>query len=156
MANPFISRQPGRETQQSSSVQLARRLLDHDTAPGTNDPEVASVGLRKTCARINSSLRNALGGDAADALLVRALTRIEAQHPLIADFRRSSEGNISFDALVQSVDRHGVGPVTVAIEALLAALIDILARLIGEDMTVRLIAADVPPLPPTNGGGPTS
>ena len=156
MANPLSSPQPESEPQHSSSVQLARRLLALDTSPGTDDPEVVAIGLRKTCARLSSNLRNALGADACNALLVRALTRIEAQHPLIADLRRSSEGNISFDGLVKSVDEFGIVPVTAAVEALLGALIDILVRLIGEDMTVRLVAADAAPPAVGNGGGSNS
>ena len=136
----------------SSSVQLAQRLLAYDTPPGTDDPEVVAVGLRKTCSRVSSSLRNALGTDGSNALLVRALTRIESQHPLLADLRQSSESSMSFDVLVKSVDEHGIGPVKAAIEALLAALIDILVRLVGEDMTVRLTAADAASHSGTNGG----
>lgn len=126
----------------TSSVQLARRLLAQDTPEGTQDPEAAAVGLRKTCARLSSALGNALGTEGCNALFVRALTRTEAQHPLIADLRPRGEGRISFDGLVKIVDEHGVIRVTAAIEAVLTALIDILIRLVGEDMTVRLTAAD--------------
>lgn len=152
MAKSLTFPQPTRDPELSSSVQLARQLLAHETAPGTSDPEMIAAGLRKTCARTLITLRNALGVDGCNALLVRALIRTEAQHPLISDLRRSSEGNISFDGLVKSVGDHGVVPVTAAIEALLAALIDILVRLVGEEMTVRLIAADAASHSVTNGG----
>ena len=151
MAHP-LSLSQSDDQQLPSSVLLARRLLAYDTAAGTTEPGIAAVGLRKTCARVSGALRNALGADGCNALLVRALTRTEAQHPLIADLRRTSEGNISFDGLVKSVDDHGVAPVTAAIEALLAALIDILVRLVGEEMTIRLTAADAAPHSSTNGG----
>ena len=141
MANP-LSHPPSENAEQlPSSVLLARRLLAHDTPAGSSDPEVAAVGLRKTCARVSTTLRNALGADGCNALLVRAVTRTEAQHPLIADLRRS-EGNVSFDELVRSVDEHGVVPVSAAVEALLASLIEILARLIGEEMTIRITTVD--------------
>ena len=152
MANP-LSLQKEREAQRASSADIARRLLAHDTAPGATDPEIVAVGLRKTCARISGALRNSLGVDGCNALLVRALTRTEAAHPLIKELRRNSDGGISFDVLVTSVDVHGVGPVTAAIEALLATLIDILIRLIGEDMTIRLTTAEAAMQSPANGGG---
>jgi hypothetical protein len=154
VANSLSLSQPD-DPQLSSSVQLARRLLAQDTAAGTGDPEIAAVGLRKTCARVSASLRNALGTDGCNALLVRAVTRTEARHPLIAELQRAHEGHISFDGLVKSVDEHGVDAVTAAIEALLAALIDILVRLIGEEMTVRLTAADAASHSETDGGAPT-
>jgi hypothetical protein len=144
------------DQQQPGSVLLARRLLAQDTPAGTLDPGMAAVGLRKTCARVSAALRNSMGADGCNALLVRALTRVEAQHPLIADLRRASEGNISFDGLVKSVDDHGVAPVTTAIEALLTALIDILVRLIGEEMTIRITAGDAAPQSATNDGAPQS
>jgi hypothetical protein len=156
VANPQTFQQDDGDGQPSGSVQLARRLLARDTATGASDAEIVAVGLRKTCARITSALRNAMGVDGCNALLVRAVTRTEAKHPLIADFRRSGEGNISFDGLAESVDQHGVVPVTAAIEALLAALLDTLVRLIGEEMTVRLTAADAAPESTTNGGASKS
>lgn len=150
MATPLSFHQE-RETKRTSSAQIARRLLANDTTPGTTDAEVVAVGLRKTCARVSGTLRNSLGVDGCNALLVRALTRTEAAHPLIRELRRNSDGGVSFDVLVTSVDVHGVGPVTAAIEALLAALVDILIRLIGEDMTVRLTTAEA--TPPSSGNG---
>ena len=131
-------------------------MLAADTPPGASDPEIVAVGLRKTCTRIAGGLRNALGTDGSNALLVRALARTESQHPLIADLRRSSEGNISFDALVKSVDEHGIGPVTAAVEALLAALVDILVRLVGEEMTARLTTVDTGPQSVSNSGASRS
>lgn len=113
------------------------------------------MGLRKTCARVSTALRNALGTDGCNALLVRAVTRTEAQHPLIAGLRRS-EGNVSFDELVRSVDEHGVVPVSAAIEALLASLIDILTRLIGEEMTIRLTTIDALERQGTDAGASSS
>ena len=151
MANP-LSLSQSADQQLSSSVVLARRLLAHDTGAGTTAPDIAAVGLGKTCTRVSGALRNALGADGCNALLVRALTRTEAQHPLIGDLRGASEGNVSFDGLAKSVDDHGVVPVTAAIEALLAALIDILVRLVGEEMTIRITAADAAPHSATNGG----
>lgn len=156
MANSRSSPPPEGDQQPFSSVQLARRLLACDTPPGTTDPEVVAVGLRKTCARISNALRNTLGNDGCSALLARALARTEGQHPLIADLRQSGEGHISFDGLVASVDEHGIGPVSAAIEAMLAALVDILVRLVGEDMTIRLTTADAAPQSISNEGAAQS
>jgi hypothetical protein len=47
--------------------------------------------------------------------------------------------DIQRDAVLASIDVHGIVAVRAAIEALVAALIDVLARLIGEDMAIRLI-----------------
>lgn len=133
-------------------MHLARRLLAQDTSSGSDDSELAAVALRKTCERAASSLRNGMGSDACNALLLRALTRVEAEHPLIRELRPSGDGGMSFDGLVQCVDEHGVAPTTAAIEALLAALIDVLVRLVGEELTIRLFVADAVSRPAAHGG----
>jgi hypothetical protein len=156
VANPLSVQSPDRDSKFPNSVELARRLLAQDLEPGISNPELVAVGLRKTCARTSAALRNVLGADGCSALLVRALARTQGRHPLIADLRRSSEANVSFDGLVKSVDEYGVVPVAAAIQALLAALIDILVRLIGEEMTVRLIAAEAAPQSAANGGASKS
>ena len=60
------------------------------------------------------------------------------------DIRRLDGDSIYLDGVVASVEAHGVAAVTAAIEALLASVVDILGRLIGEDMAIRLIDQDGP------------
>jgi hypothetical protein len=83
-----------------------------------------------------------MGEGGADALLARALARTEAHHPALKDIRSLKEGAIHLDGVVGSVGTHGIATVTAAIEALLATLVDILGRLIGEDMAIRLVDVD--------------
>jgi len=90
-------------------------------------------------------LRDSMGDDGSSALLARALARTEADHPALTNLRRRNEANIHPDGVVASVEAHGIAAVTAAIEALLAALVEILSRLIGEDMAIRLIDQDAPP-----------
>lgn len=105
---------------------------------------MVGAALQRTCVRVSETLRNLLGEDGRNALLVRALARTEADHPALKSICRLDEGGIQLDGVVASVEAHGVAAVTAAIEALLAALIDVLGRLIGEDMAIRLIDHDAP------------
>jgi len=128
-----------------TSLQIARRLLARE-GPGSKDkPEMVGAALQRSCLRVSESLRDSMGEDGRNALLVRALARTEADHPALKNVVRINEGSIHLDGVVASVEAHGVAAVTAAIEALLAALTDLLARLIGEDMAVRLIDPDAPP-----------
>jgi hypothetical protein len=88
------------------------------------------------------NLRDSMGEDGCTALLARALARTEPDHPALIDIRRLNDGSIHLDGVVASVEVHGVAQVTAAIEALLAALVDVLSRLIGEEMALRLIDPD--------------
>jgi hypothetical protein len=94
-----------------------------------------------------------MGEDGADALFARALARTESQHPALKNMLRLDEagGGIHLNGVVASVEAHGAAAVNSAMEALLAALVDILGRLIGEDMAIRLIDHDDPRSRPADG-----
>jgi len=126
-------------------VQIARRLLASEAAAGRErEPERVVFALQQTCLRVLENLRDAMGEDGCNALLTRALARTEADHPALTNLRRFNDGTIHLDGVVASVESHGVAAVTAAIEALLAALVDVLGRLIGEDMAIRIIDHDAP------------
>lgn len=105
---------------------------------------MAGADLQRTCLRVVENLRDAMGEDGCTALLARALARTEHDHPALKDIRRLNNGGIHLDGVMASIEAHGAAPVTAAIEAMLAALIDVLGRLIGEDMALRIIDQDVP------------
>jgi hypothetical protein len=105
---------------------------------------MVGVALQRTCLRVSESLRDSMGEDGRNALLVRALARTEADHPALKSIVGLNEGGIQLNGVAASVEAHGVPAVTAAIEALLASLIDLLGRLIGEDMAIRLIDQDAP------------
>jgi hypothetical protein len=85
-----------------------------------------------------------MGEDGHNALLARALARTEGQHPALKDIRRLNDGTVHLEGVAASVELHGVPQVTAAVEALLAVLLDVLGRLIGEDMAIRIIDHDAP------------
>lgn len=119
--------------------EIARALLARDETPGgRSNPELAAASLQRSCVRVCAVLRNAMGVDGSDALLGRALARTQAKHPAIASICRDARGT-ELDGVAAAVDKHGIEAVTVAVEALFEALVDVLARLIGEDMVVRLM-----------------
>lgn len=133
------------EAQPPSSLQVARRLLAREAAQASEgETELVGVALQRTCVRVSANMRDALGDDGWRALLVRALAHTEPQHPALTNMRLLDDGGIQPDAVLASVEAHGVAAVSAAVEALLAALIDILGRLIGEDMAIRLIDHDAP------------
>ena len=83
-----------------------------------------------------------MGDDGCAALLARALARTEGAHPVLTVMRRITDGDIVLDGVAAGVERHGIGAVTAGLEALFAALTDILGRLIGEDMALRVMLPD--------------
>jgi hypothetical protein len=104
---------------------------------------MVAAALQRALARVSANLRDSVGDDGRDALLTRALARTEPDYPALKGIRRLNNAAVHLDGVVASADAHGVAPVTAAIEALLAALVDVLARLIGEDMAMRLLDHDL-------------
>ena len=135
-----------------AAQELARRLLARETS-GAGEPAMVAAALQRACLRVSENLRDSVGDDGRNALLARALARTESGHPALKDIRQLNNGVVHLDGIVASVEAHGVVQVTAAIEALLAALVDVLGRLIGEDMAMRLLDHDLPG--PSADGGTT-
>src|ERR1051325_7706662 len=125
----------------ATATATARRLLEG--APNRpRDSRLAGEALQEACTRIVTRLRDSLGDDGCNAMLARALARTEGRHPALRKISRIHGDRIQIDGVGPGIDEFGVGAATAAIEALLAALIDILGRLVGEDMALRLIDGD--------------
>jgi hypothetical protein len=128
------------------SLQIARRLLASEATPGSGrKPTIDAATLQRAVQRVSENLRDVMGEDGSSALLARALSQTERAHPALQSIRRLNGGSIHLDGVIAGVEAHDVAELTAAVEALLAALIDILGRLIGEDMAIRLIDSDPVP-----------
>lgn len=134
-----------------TAEEMARRLLARESS-AAGEPAMAAAALQRALVRVSANLRDSVGEDGRNALLARALARTESDHPALKDLRKLNHGVIQLDGVVASVEAHGVVPVTAAIEALLATLLDVLGRLIGEDMAMRLLDHDL--AGPSPVGGP--
>ena len=109
------------------------------------------LALQRSCTRVTDALRNSMGDAGCAALLTRALARTQGAHPILKDLRSRADEGIRIDSIAASAAAHGIDKVTAAIEALFAALVDILIRLIGDDMTIRLLDHDGPQAPARGG-----
>lgn len=124
----------------STSLEIARRLVAREAgALNGGAPKMAGVSLQRTCSRVFDTLRDYMGEDGRDALLARALARTEPYHPVLTRIRRLSDRSIHLDGVMSTLETSSVSEVTAAIEALIGATLDVLGRLIGEDMALRII-----------------
>jgi hypothetical protein len=83
-----------------------------------------------------------MGDDGCSALFGRAFARTELNHPAVREVRGSTDFDIPLTGITMAIEAHGGAATALAIDALLKALHDILARLIGEDMAARLLDHD--------------
>jgi hypothetical protein len=122
---------------------MARELLERETA-GAMDSQQFGAALERACSRVAENLRTCLGEDGYRALLARAFANTHDQQALFKDMQRMNAAGIDLD-VVTGVEAHGVATVSGALEALLAAVVDILSELIGADMVRSLLDQDASP-----------
>jgi hypothetical protein len=114
----------------------------HSAADADDPHAIASLEYR--CRRLSDNLRESLGVDGCAALLARALAECEKQHPALKSMRGPDEREIQLQGVPAATAVHGLRTVEAAIEALQMSLAGILARLIGEDMAMRLMDLEAP------------
>lgn len=112
----------------------ARRLWERDGGSGSAQEVAADV--ERVCARVAAELTRWIGTDGYQALLDRALGTTRATHPALLTITcRGGE-----EAVVRAAIRsHGADKVSEGMEVLLAEMIGLLSRIIGEDMAVQLV-----------------
>lgn len=123
---------------------MARQLLAREIG-GAEEPAAVSAAIQRALTRVSENLRHSVGDDGYHALLSRAITRTQAEHPALIDMYGGGEADISLNGVPAIVDAHGVPTVTAALESLLAWLADVLSGLIGVDMVMNLLGPDGPP-----------
>src|SRR5687768_2687160 len=99
----------------------------------------AGEALQLLCARVCDNLRHTMGADGCTALLARALARTINAHPCLALVQRRDGREIYLDGVAAALETYGYEATDSAITALLTTLVEILGRLIGEDMAMRII-----------------
>lgn len=75
---------------------------------------------------------------------MRALAEAHADHPSLRSLRATASPDPVLEGLEASVRAHGAEAVAAGLTSSLVALFELLGRLIGEDMTARLVEPDGP------------
>ena len=105
----------------------------------------------RVCRRVSDELSRWIGNDGCRALFARALAAAQAEggHPVLDTVRTSARSVYCLDGLSESATRHGAAAATEGAAAVLSTLIELLARLIGDDMALSLLEQSAYPRPPT-------
>jgi hypothetical protein len=118
-----------------AATDAARRLWARAAGDGSGSEEVAAAADR-LCSQLRAGLGRWIGADGYRALLERSLGLARAEHPALGGVScLGGDGAMTMAA----VRAHGAGEVAAGLMALVAALIDLLGRIVGEEMAVRLV-----------------
>ncbi len=124
-------------TKQPSALAAVRRIGERRLDSGLEGDLPKS--LHASLAPVFLNLRDATGDDGCSALSSRAFAQCEWDHPAVATMRGPTDCEITLERVIAAVDAHGAAATASGAEALLSALFEILARIIGEDMAISIM-----------------
>ena len=123
-------------TPSSAAATDAARRLWARAAGDASTPEEIALAAERMCTQLRLGLGRWVGADGYRALLDRALGVARAAHPALSGL--SCLGGD--DAPTRgAVGEHGADEVTAGLAGLVAVLIELLGRIIGAEMAVRLV-----------------
>ena len=126
-----------------TAEELARRLLARD-APAQDAPDAVAAATERVCGRVSANLSRWFGIDGTNALFARALVQAQADHPALANVRYSHQSAVCLERLAESARIHGANAAADGVAAIFTSLIELLGRLIGQDIAMRLVEQSVP------------
>ena len=130
-----------------AAADAARRLWTGIAGDATGPDQVA-VGAARLFTRLRAGLGRWVGVEGYCALLDRAIALVRVEHPALDSLscRREDE-----PLTIETVRAHGPPQVAAGVVALLAELIELLGRIVGDEIAVRLVEQTGDPMPPDGG-----
>ncbi len=124
--------------------ELVRNLIDLEVDSRSDEVPAAATATLETSERLYRELSRWVGTAGCHALFTRALADAQTSHPLLIGLRVQSQTQPYFNGSAEIIDAHGPAATAEALEAMLVTLVEILGRLIGDDMAMKLILQSLP------------
>ncbi|MGZ8377237.1 MAG: hypothetical protein ACXW0Z_08335 [Gemmatirosa sp.] len=135
----------------------AYRLIARESAAPGSPPPDDGAAAERALHRLAGELTGWFGPFGTHALITRALAHARAEHPSLGGVTLGTPSALNVEGLAHSARGHGAAGAAGAVE-LLAWIIELLGRLIGDELAAVLVAsgasreadqpAPVPPVPP--------
>ena len=123
-------------TQSSASATEAAHRLWTRYASDPASAEKLGAASERLFSELETQLARWVGAEGFRVLRGRALNLAQAGHPALGKLSDSEWG---MRAVVSAVQAHGARQVAAGIISVIATLIDLLGRIIGEELAVRLV-----------------
>ena len=130
---------------QRSARDLAHQILSRDLA-GVDKPTPVKVAAAAELVfqRLSDNLVRWLGPDGSHALFTRALALAQAENRALRVVPPPTRSALFLDALAANAEPHDADAVMDGVLMIMTTLIELLTRLIGEDLTIKLVAETAP------------
>lgn len=122
--------------------ELAHHLIAREQDAGRAPPDVTAAAER-VVRRLADELTGWFGPYGARALLARALADVQGSHPALGAVRVSASSSPELDGLTERARIHGADAVAAGVVELLAALVELLGRMIGDELAMTLMKQSV-------------
>ena len=123
---------------QSGSRTLARRLVDsHRSASAGGDTDARAAAA--ACNDLYKELSRWVGSDGCHALFTRALAQAQTEYPALGQIKLRARSEPYIDGLAETIMAYGDDATAEALKSMLVRLVELLGRLIGDDMGMKLI-----------------
>ncbi len=126
-----------------AAQKIARELIDSEEIAGDEVLACATAASR-AADKLHATLSRWIGRDGCHALFLRAQAQAAIQHPSLQVLQLRVREEPYVSSVQDSIQGFGDPATAAAIEAMLAATISLLCRLIGDDMAKNLIERSIP------------
>ena len=123
---------------QTPARRIARRLIGSSQS-GRGASDTAARAAAAACDSLYRELSRWVGPDGCHALFTRALGQARTEYPLLAGIQLHARAEPYIEGVAETIMAHGDAATAEALESMLVRLVELLGRLIGDDMAMKLI-----------------
>jgi hypothetical protein len=133
--------EPGKDSlsrDQPQARHIARRLINSRRSEGAAS-DTGARAAAAACDHLYRELSQWVGPDGCHALFTRALVQARTEYPALEKIQLRARSEPYVDGVAETIMAHGEAATAEALESMLVRLIELLGRLIGDDMAMKLI-----------------
>jgi hypothetical protein len=133
------------ETRKPPAREILHRLINSRRSERTGSDNTAARAAAGACDHLYRELSRWVGQDGCHALFTRALAQARTESPALGLIQLHVRSEPYIDGVAATIVAHGDAATAEALESMLAHLIELLGRLIGDDMAIKLIERSLVP-----------
>lgn len=126
-------------TRDKPGERLVRRLISSRQPRGAGRRETAAWAAAAACGDLYRDLSHWVGTDGCHALFSRALAQSRRERAALELIQLSAGSEPYADGVAESLMEHGDAATAEALEMMLVRLVELLERLVGDEMAMKLI-----------------
>jgi hypothetical protein len=118
---------------------LARKITQQLINGRQSQADGNAAARAAACDRLYRNLSRWVGLDGCHALFTRALAESLTEYPLLAQVRLHPRSEPYVDGVTETARSHGDAVTAEALESIIVHVVELLRRLVGDDMATKLI-----------------